>query len=80
MKTYKHENVAVLGEAIKVCTLLPTDSQSEEFFVGLVILKTEAAYLVDVIESPEYPKKVGTVIYVPFEKTHGEHDDRVTVA
>ena len=81
----KYEMTAEIGDVIKAFDFEPIDHPDypDRFLIGRVIAKGEVeggfdAYTVEVLESPEYEKRVGATMYVPFE-TFMEYEGRVTL-
>jgi hypothetical protein len=81
----KFENVANVGDVIKAFDFEPINDPNypDRFLVGRVVDKGEvefgySAYTVEVLESPEYPERVGATMYVPFE-SFMDYDNRVSL-
>ena len=80
----KYEMTAEIGDVIKAFDFEPINDPAypDRFLIGRVTAKGEtpdgfSAYTVEVLESPEYPERVGATMYVPFE-TFMEYEGRVT--
>lgn len=85
----KYEMTAEIGDVIKAFDFEPINDPAypDRFLIGRVTAKGTcefddgapgfAAYTVEVLESPEYPERVGATMYVPFE-TFMEYEGRVT--
>ena len=90
MLKLKYEETANVGDVIKAFDFEPMNHPDypDRFLIGRVIAKGDcefddgapgfAAYTVEVLESPEYPERVGATMFVPFE-TFMEYEGRVSL-
>ena len=80
--TLKFENTANIGDTIKAFDFEPRKDAPDRYLIGKVIAKGSLecvyAYTVEVIESPEFPERVGHTMYVPYEMSFTEFDNRIT--